>query len=253
MITTDPCADGARRRTPGSRAAARLGDLARLPAHAAEPVSAVPVEQRRRVGDQPALVLGQRAARSRAPTRARRAPRRRPRTAPARPARPAAAARPARRAGPARAVPVRPAPPPARTTARLAGSAAARPPIGSRRRAVTRSSRAPSNVLGVATDLHGSLPRCPAGPPSRPSRCRPAASCTCPAAASVPARLRRRRPAGPAPARLDVLGRPQLVLTYAALAEAGYRVLAVDHRGHGRGLRSPSRSRSRTAPTTPRR
>jgi pimeloyl-ACP methyl ester carboxylesterase len=27
--------------------------------------------------------------------------------------------------------------------------------------------------------------------------------------------------------------------TYAALAEAGYRVLAVDHRGHGRGLRTP--------------
>jgi pimeloyl-ACP methyl ester carboxylesterase len=27
--------------------------------------------------------------------------------------------------------------------------------------------------------------------------------------------------------------------TYAPLAEAGYRVLAVDHRGHGRGLRSP--------------
>jgi pimeloyl-ACP methyl ester carboxylesterase len=27
--------------------------------------------------------------------------------------------------------------------------------------------------------------------------------------------------------------------TYATLAEAGYRVLAVDHRGHGRGLRSP--------------
>jgi 3-oxoadipate enol-lactonase len=27
--------------------------------------------------------------------------------------------------------------------------------------------------------------------------------------------------------------------TYAALAQAGYRVLAVDHRGHGRGLRSP--------------
>src|SRR3954449_1095933 len=27
--------------------------------------------------------------------------------------------------------------------------------------------------------------------------------------------------------------------TYAALAEAGYRVLAVDHRGHGRGIRSP--------------
>jgi pimeloyl-ACP methyl ester carboxylesterase len=28
--------------------------------------------------------------------------------------------------------------------------------------------------------------------------------------------------------------------TYAPLAEAGYRVLAVDHRGHGRGLRSPN-------------
>jgi pimeloyl-ACP methyl ester carboxylesterase len=28
-------------------------------------------------------------------------------------------------------------------------------------------------------------------------------------------------------------------LTYAPLAEAGYRVLAVDHRGHGRGIRSP--------------
>jgi 3-oxoadipate enol-lactonase len=27
--------------------------------------------------------------------------------------------------------------------------------------------------------------------------------------------------------------------TYAPLADAGYRVLAVDHRGHGRGLRSP--------------
>jgi pimeloyl-ACP methyl ester carboxylesterase len=27
--------------------------------------------------------------------------------------------------------------------------------------------------------------------------------------------------------------------TYAPLAEAGYRVLAVDHRGHGRGIRSP--------------
>ena len=27
--------------------------------------------------------------------------------------------------------------------------------------------------------------------------------------------------------------------TYAPLAEAGYRVLAVDHRGHGRGLRTP--------------
>jgi 3-oxoadipate enol-lactonase len=28
--------------------------------------------------------------------------------------------------------------------------------------------------------------------------------------------------------------------TYAPLAEAGYRVLAVDHRGHGRGLRTPA-------------
>jgi 3-oxoadipate enol-lactonase len=28
-------------------------------------------------------------------------------------------------------------------------------------------------------------------------------------------------------------------MTYAPLAEAGYRVLAVDHRGHGRGIRTP--------------
>ena len=27
--------------------------------------------------------------------------------------------------------------------------------------------------------------------------------------------------------------------TYGPLADAGYRVLAVDHRGHGRGLRTP--------------
>ena len=31
--------------------------------------------------------------------------------------------------------------------------------------------------------------------------------------------------------------------TYAPLADAGYRVLAIDHRGHGRGLRAPARFR----------
>src|SRR6478609_7013330 len=30
------------------------------------------------------------------------------------------------------------------------------------------------------------------------------------------------------------------IRVYAPLAEAGYRVLAVDHRGHGRGIRSPA-------------
>jgi len=33
------------------------------------------------------------------------------------------------------------------------------------------------------------------------------------------------------------------IMVYDALAGAGYRVLAVDHRGHGRGLRSPERFR----------
>ena len=39
-------------------------------------------------------------------------------------------------------------------------------------------------------------------------------------------------------ARLDVPGRPQLVPDVPAAGEAGYRVLALDQRGHGRGLRS---------------
>ena len=38
---------------------------------------------------------------------------------------------------------------------------------------------------------------------------------------------------------------------YGALADAGYRVLAIDHRGHGRGLRRSRRFASPTAPLTP--
>ena len=39
--------------------------------------------------------------------------------------------------------------------------------------------------------------------------------------------------------------------TYEPLATAGYRVIAVDHRGHGRGVRAETRSGSATAPLTP--
>ena len=54
----------------------------------------------------------------------------------------------------------------------------------------------------------------------------------------LPARHGRRRAGGDAAARLDGQRRPQLVRPRTATSqEAGYRVLAIDHRGHGRGLR----------------
>src|SRR4051794_13706539 len=130
----------------------------------------------------------------------------------------------------------------AATTARLAGSARrSATHAGSRRRAVTRSRRAPAKVLSEATALHGSYPAAmprwaPEPPVPLPSGC----------VVHVPGRgeMFLRDSGGDGPAVLLLHGWMfsadlNWYRNYAALAGAGYRVLAVDHRGHGRGIRSP--------------
>src|SRR4051812_15207756 len=130
----------------------------------------------------------------------------------------------------------------AATTVRLAGSARrAATHSGSRRWAVTRSRRAPAKVLGEATTVHGSYPAAmprwaPEPPVPLPSGY----------IVHVPGRgeMFLRDTGGDGPPVLLLHGWMfsadlNWYPTYAPLAEAGYRVLAVDHRGHGRGLRSP--------------
>src|SRR5215210_3280231 len=130
----------------------------------------------------------------------------------------------------------------AATTARLAGSAnRSATHAGSRRRPVTRSRRAPAKVLGEATRVHGSYPAAmpgwaPEPPVPLPSGC----------VHHVPGRgeMFLRDSGGDGPPVLLLHGWMfsadlNWYRTYTPLAEAGYRVLAVDHRGHGRGLRSP--------------
>src|SRR3954471_14283738 len=129
----------------------------------------------------------------------------------------------------------------AATTARLLGSARrSATQASSRRRAVTRSRRAPSKGLGEATTVHGSHPAAmprwaPEPPVPLPSGC----------VHHVPGRgeMFLRDTGGDGPPVLLLHGWMfsadlNWYRTYAPLAEAGYRVLAVDHRGHGRGLRS---------------
>src|SRR3954453_9074565 len=75
--------------------------------------------------------------------------------------------------------------------------------------------------------------------PSRRSSRRPAASSTCRGAGSSS-----RDSGGDGPALLLLHGWMvsadlNWIRAYDALAGAGYRVLALDHRGHGRGLRTP--------------
>src|SRR3954449_4403074 len=130
----------------------------------------------------------------------------------------------------------------AATTARLAGSGrGAASHSGSRRWAVTRSRRAPAKVLGEATTVHGSYPAAmprwaPEPPVPLPSGC----------VVHVPGRgeMFLRDTGGDGPPVLLLHGWMfsadlNWYRSYATLAEAGYRVLAVDHRGHGRGIRSP--------------
>src|SRR5829696_3832556 len=127
-------------------------------------------------------------------------------------------------------------------TARLAGSARrAATHCGSRRRAVTRSRRAPAKVLGEATTVHGSYPAAmPRWAPEPPVPLPPGY------VVHVPGRgeMFLRDSGGDGPPVLLLHGWMfsadlNWYRTYTPLAEAGYRVLAVDHRGHGRGLRSP--------------
>src|SRR3954449_3998242 len=130
----------------------------------------------------------------------------------------------------------------AATTARLPASARR---LGTKapwqRRAGRRSKRAPPKVLGEATRVHGSYPAAmprwaPEPPVPLPSGC----------VHHVPGRgeMFLRDSGGDGPPVLLLHGWMfsadlNWYRTYAPLAEAGYRVLAVDHRGHGRGIRSP--------------
>src|SRR5206468_1560463 len=115
----------------------------------------------------------------------------------------------------------------AATTARLAGSARrAATHAGSRRRAVTRSRRAPAKVLGEATTLHGSYPAAmprwaPEPPVPLPSGC----------VVHVPGRgeVFLRDTGGDGPGVLLLAGWMRLAdrnryRDYAGVAEPGYRV-----------------------------
>ena len=184
-----------------ARGRAGLADLASAPAVGAEAVAAVPVEQRGGVGDQAAVVLGERrrAASRSAEQRGRRAPPARPRTSAPPSSSPSSSGSPPppARAGPARARrrrrarPSRPA-----TTARLPGRRCAGDPV--RVAPAGRDAVQPGALERVRRSHgpHGSLPRCLAGPPSRPSRCRAAASIHVPGRGELFVRdTRRRRPA----------------------------------------------------------